>query len=157
MGTFCSNWCRLLIALFSFFYSCVPSFLCALLVVDVPNSSLHSFILVFLCSFSLVRTSHNGWCWLFLAFFPFGYFYYRLFIAFFFRINFSSSATTFLFRCISILHVVMSISFSSTCYFLVLKFISYFISFVVWLCKFFFFCASSWWFFFYISFICHWC
>ncbi len=51
----CKSCCQLLVALFSFFYSCGPSFHSALVVVDVANS----FILVFLCSFSLVRTSHK--------------------------------------------------------------------------------------------------
>ncbi len=78
MCTFCTSWCRLLIAMFLFFYSCVSCFFYTFLGVEVANSSLHYFILVFLCSFSLVRTSHNGWCQLFFALFDYACFFFFL-------------------------------------------------------------------------------
>ncbi len=94
---------------------------------------IHS-ILLFLISFFLVHTWSIFFC-------------YRLFITFILIINFFSSMVTLLFWCISILHVVMSISSLSTCFSKKHSFISYFYSFVVWLCKFFFF-GFLWWFFF---------
>jgi hypothetical protein len=107
------------------------------------NSSLHSFILVFLCSFfqhallTMVDVDFFLHSFHFAFFISFSLvhtsciFYYWLFIAFFSTINFSSYAATLLFQCISILHATKSISCPSTWLFLAFSFISYFNSFVV--------------------------
>jgi len=114
--TSCSRCCQLLIA---FFHFGVLGFL------FFSAHFSQRLMLTFLCILSIL---------LFFIFFLMHtscIFCYQLFIAFFLTINFSSSAATLLFQCISILHVAMKISFPSTCFFLVFSFIFYRISFLV--------------------------